>query len=213
MNIPAKKAATLRDLRMTINRARNLRNRLAVEGKYQTLGHPVRPLPNPDKRDATVFIFFDAAAAFEAFCFDVFVLAVRTKFNVGPKVAEKLGGKIDGGTVLGWAAPPQLVSRAKKIFGKRHFLSSIETSLPADHYEWLKAAHRMRNRIAHPRSDSARNELKNICAALGVPPAMKGAGPGRLLSDYPIGAVADDRWFHRFLNAYESFTNVVDARL
>jgi len=215
VNIPASKAAALRDMRSTIARARVLRNRLAVEGKYEVAGQPVRPLPNPDKRDATVFIFFEAAAAFEAFCYESFILAVRTKFNVGPKVADKLGGKIDGGTVLGWAAPPELVKRSKRIFGKRYFLSIFEAVgvLPADHYDWLKAAHRLRNRIAHPTSQSAINEIKNIRAALGIPAAMRGAGPGRILSDYPVGAAAGDRWFHRFLLAYESFANLVDARL
>jgi len=160
-----------------------------------------------------VFIFFEAAAAFEAFCYDVYILAIRKEFQVGPKVAKLLGGNIDGGKVMGWAAPPILARRAQKVFGKQHFLSKLQKDLPANTHDWLVAAHRMRNRIAHPASDSGGKEYRKIFTLLTVPPAMRGAGPARLLSDYPTANGATDKSFHRFLTAYEEFANHVSSHL
>jgi hypothetical protein len=213
MDISAKKKTLIREFRANLARARNLRTRLATDGFWRDATGKMRPLSNPDKRDATVFIFFETAAAFESFSQEVFVLAIRRRFRVGHKVALKLGGRIDDGIVFGWGAPPEIVKRAKSVFGKQHFLSRLSQTLPTSHYEWLAGAHRMRNRIAHS-SEQAKDKLKKIHNTLGIPVAQRqGAGPGRILSDYPATSLPDDKWFHRFLLAYENFCDLTNSKL
>lgn len=213
-NITPQKSKILRDFRAVLKRSKELRERLAVNGLYLK-DQKTLPLPNADKRDITVFIFFETAAAFESFAQEAFMSCTRRKYSVQPAKAKHISGSIDNGLerVMGWAAPPMLVKRSKALFGKQFFLSTLKSSLPQNHYDWLSHAHRTRNRIAHP-SDKAKSELNKLQTALGIPVAeRKGTGPGRILSDYPSNTQTDDRWFHRFLNAYESFADLVDRKL
>jgi hypothetical protein len=213
-DITARKAKILRDFAAVLKRSRDLRTRLAVDGLYNKNGR-TPPLPNTDKRDITVFLFFETAAAFESLAQEAFILCTRKEFSVQPKKAEHIAGSIDNGLerVMGWAAPPMIVKRSKAIFGKRYFLSLLQHNLPQGHYDWLSHAHRTRNRIAHP-SGKAKKELNRLQTALGIPAAeRKGTGPGRILSDYPSNSPADDRWFHRFLKAYESFASLIQTKL
>jgi hypothetical protein len=160
-------------------------------------------------------LFFETAAAFESFAQEAFILCARKVFDVSPKKAEHIAGSIDNGLerIMGWAALPILVKRSKAIFGRQYFLSRLDEVLPQGHYEWLSHAHRVRNRIAHP-SNTAKNQLRRLHTALGIPAAQrKGTGTGRILSDYPANAADDNRWFHRFLDAYESFCDLCENRI
>ncbi|QQL46075.1 hypothetical protein [Sulfuriroseicoccus oceanibius] len=213
-DITPRKTRILKEMRDAISRNGDLRKKLHEQGTWNDNGTS-RPLPNADKRDLTIFIFFETAAAFEAFSQEAFLLAVRKQFGVQAKLAKNVSGHIDRGLqgVMGWAAPPMIVNRSKALFGKTHFLANIKDTLPQDHYDWLSHAHRVRNRIAHP-SENAKQQLIKLHNALGVPPAArKGAGPGRILSDYPTTSNDDDRWFHRFLKAYGSYCDLIDSKL
>jgi hypothetical protein len=214
IDIKPRKKRILKEMRDVLDRNSKLRKKLHTQGTWDDAGTS-RPLPNADKRDLTVFIFFETAAAFEAFSQEAFLLAVRKKFGVHAKFAENISGHIDRGLkgVMGWAAPPMIVDRAKAVFGKTHFLAKIKDTLPTDHYDWLSHAHRVRNRIAHP-SKTAKQQFNRLQSALGVPQAArKGAGPGRILSEYPSGAADNDRWFHRFLSAYGSYCDLISSKL
>ncbi len=197
-----------------MERNSKLREKLHKNGTWNNSGIS-QSLPNSDKRDLTVFIFFETAAAFESFSQEAFLLAVRKKFGVQPKIATKLAGNIDRGLerVMGWAAPPRIVERAKAILGKTHFLVKLKDNLPQNHYDWLSHAHRMRNRIAHP-SEEAKQALNKLHTVLNIPQTeRKGVGPGRILSDYPGQSADDDRWFHRFLKAYQSYCDLISSKL
>lgn len=175
----------------------------------------IPPFSNPDKRDLTVFIFFEVAAAFEYFSQQSFILAIRKRYSVQPKFAVNIGGNIDRGMqgVMGWAAATKIVERARNAFGKQHFLSKLHSDLPSNHYEWLNHAHRVRNRIAHP-GEQARAQVNRLLQSLGVPQASrKGLSMGRLLAEYPTGSALNDRWFHRFLAAYYSYVELVEQKL
>jgi hypothetical protein len=213
-DITSLKARVIRDLRAVLARSRALRKKLVINGRFASDGH-VRPLPNADKRDITTFLFFETAAAFESFAQEAFILCARKVFGVSPKRAEHIAGSSDRGLerTMGWAAPPMLVKRSKAIFGRQYFLSRLDDLLPKGHYEWLSHAHRVRNRIAHP-SNRAKNELRRLHTALGIPAAQRqGTGAGRILSDYPANAPEDNRWFHRFLDAYKSFSDLCENRI
>ncbi|MGC4015100.1 MAG: hypothetical protein QM755_11380 [Luteolibacter sp.] len=213
-DILPRKKQILKEMHDALERNRKLREKLHQHGSWNDIG-TTRPLANSDKRDLTVFIFFETAAVFETFSQEAFLLAVRKKFGVQPKLAKNIAGNIDRGLqgIMGWAAPPMIVDRAKAVFGKTHFLAKIKDTLPQYHYDWLSHAHRVRNRIAHP-SDGAKQQLNRLHTALGVPQtARKGAGPGRILSEYPSAVADDDRWFHRFLKAYEGYCDLISSKL
>lgn len=213
--ITSAKNTAVTNIRRTIDRSLVLHDRVVVNGGTLNGGSIFSPFSNPDKRDLTVFIFFETAAAFEYFAEQTFILAVRKRYSVQPKFAAYLGGNIDRGMggVMGWAAATKISERAKNAFGKQHFLSKLSSDLPADHYEWLNHAHRVRNRIAHP-GDQAKAQINRLLVALSVPSsARQGLSMGRLLAEYPASTSANDKWFHRFLAAYSSYVDLVDRKL
>lgn len=214
-DITAAKCRSLKLIRQSIQRASDLRAAIVTRGSYQKASGHHRPLPNPDKRDFTVYVFFEVAAAFEDFSQEAFILATRKRYGVNPKLAERMAGNIDRGLqgVMGWGAPTMVVSRARYLFGKVHFLSKLEETLPPDCYQILNNAHRVRNRVAHP-GRQARAELNKLLGQMGVPQvSRKGLSVGRLLSDYPQGSAQDDRWFNRFIVAYGQYVDLVDGKL
>ena len=214
-DISAAKRRSLDTVVSAITRAKDLRAALITDGRYEASTGVCRPLPNHDKRDITVLVFFEMAAAFEYFAQETFILATRKRFNVNPKNAERIAGTIDRGLqgVMGWGAPSMIVSRARHLFGKRHILSRLEQSLPKDCYQTLNNAHRVRNRIAH-QGPKARAEVNKLLREMGVPQAeRKGLSMGRLLSDYPRNAVQNDRWFDRFMAAYGSYADLIRSKL
>lgn len=214
-NIGPAKTAALKQIRTTLDRALVLHDRAVINGGTCTENGTYSPFLNADKRDLTVFIFFEVAAGFEYFAQESFVIAVRKRYSVQPKFAANLGGTIDRGMrgVMGWAAATTIVDRARNAFGKQHFLSKLHSNLPAGHYDRLNHAHRVRNRIAHP-GKQARAQVNRLLGALGVPQASrKGLSMGRLLAEYPANNPANDRWFHRFLTAYRDYVDLVDRKL
>lgn len=213
--IASAKEAALKKMRDCLDRAVLLHSRIVQHGATSDDNGGYAPFSNPDKRDLTVFVFFESAAAFEHFAQQTFSLAVRKRYDVQPKLAAAIGGNIDRGmqNVMGWAAAATLVSRARAAFGKQHFLSKLQANLGAQHYEWLNHAHRVRNRIAHP-GEQARAQMNRLLGTLGVPPqSRKGLSMGRLLAEYPAGAAQTDKWFHRFLVAYRGFADLVERKL
>ena len=132
-----------------------------------------------------------------------------------PRFSEHIVGHVDSGLerVMGWGAPQNLVFRARALFGKRHFLARLKDELPQDAYDWLTYAHRVRNRIAHPGGQAAA-QTNRLLGSLGVPAkSRKGISMGRLLLEYPANAVANNRWFHRFVQAYEDTAALVHRRI
>jgi hypothetical protein len=214
-DITAAKERAVDRLKSSLERARVLHSRAVVAGRWTNPQNVVVPFSNPDKRDLTEFIFFESAAAFEHFCQQTFVLAARSRFSVQPRFWEHIVGHGDSGLdrVMGWGAPQNLVFRARALFGKRHFFARLRDNLPQDVYEWLTYAHRVRNRIAHPGGQAAAQTNK-LLGNLGVPAASrKGISMGRLLLEYPVNAAANNRWFYRFIQAYEETANLVYRRI
>lgn len=215
ISITSAKNSAITSIRRAIDRSLVLHKRAVLNGGTLSEDNIFSPFSNPDKRDLTVFIFFETAASFEYFAEQTFILAVRKRYSVQPQFATFLGGNIDRGMggVMGWSASTQIVKRARNAFGKQHFLSKLHSDLPGNHYEWLNHAHRVRNRIAHP-GNQARAQVNNLLGALSVPPsARQGLSMGRLLAEYPAGNPSDDRWFHRFLAAYSSYVDLVARKL
>ena len=198
----------------SIARARVLHDRAVNNGRWQNPQGGVGPFSNADKRDLTEFIFFESAAAFKHFCQHIFILAARRRFTIQPKFALPVIGHIDRGLsgIMGWAAPSVLVSRGRALFGKRHWLATLGDNLPGDTYDWLTYAHRVRNRIAHPGEQAVAQTMK-LLGTLGVPQASRsGLSMGRLLLEYPAANAPDDRWFHRFLTAYDALVTLARQR-
>lgn len=54
---------------------------------------------------------------------------------------------------------------------------------------------------------------------LGEPPVTlpankrQGVSPGMFLVDYPTGSAKSDRWFFRFIDAYESWVHIVKRKI
>lgn len=169
-------------------------------------------LRQPDRRDVAQFIFFEIAAKYESLARDLFQVEVRIRLVDSPQRAEHVMGSIDRGLqgVMGWASPKQVSRRAVNLFGKQGFFARLQTRLGDTTYQRLMLAHKIRNRIAH----SGTSDYTQALATLAVPKrSRKGCGPGRVLIDYPASAGVDDRWFHRFMNAYESFASTAARQL
>ena len=191
-----------------LDRAESLYVRIALAGATTNDDGTHSALRQPDRRDAAQFIFFEAAAQFETFCNEAFKVEVRYEFEVQPQRAKFIMGNIDRGLVgvMGWASPRVLRSRARALFGKRGFFARMDTRLGDPTYLRLTHAHKVRNRIAHA-GGNASKDFNAILNDLGVPPASRrGLSVGRLLMDYPATAVADDRWFYRFIGAYRAMS-------
>lgn len=197
-----------------ISRANVLYDRIALNGAVRN-GANYSPLMNPDRRDIATFIFFEVAARYEAFCCDAFRIEVRRKFSVEPGRADNLMGSADRGLagVMGWAAPHVVQARAQNLIGKRGFFGRFATIVAQPTYDVLTHAHKVRNRVAHSGSKAV-SEYNRILGQLGVPAASrKGLSVGRLLMDYPLGSAVGDRWFNRFVAAYERVVDEFNARV
>lgn len=187
-----------------LDRALALYDTLVKNGLTNSAPDTPKPLRQPDRRDAAQFIFFEIAAKYEAFMQDLFVIAIRKKYAVSPSRAEFIMGHPDRGLggVLGWGSAETLQKRARNLFGKAGFLGQLKSTIGEPGFSRLGLAHTLRNRVAHDTGD-ARQKYRKALAQLGVPAkSRQGAGVGRVLTDYPVGAPAGDRWFHRFLKAY-----------
>lgn len=170
------------------------------------------PLRQPDRRDVAQFIFFEIAAKYEAFARDMFQFEVRIRLVDSLSRTEFIMGSVDRGLqgVMGWASPKQLSERAEHLFGKKGFLAKLRQHVGDTTYQRLSMAHKVRNHIAHSGTAAYRNAL----GSMGIPKsARKGCGPGRALIDYPVSASDDDRWFHRFCEAYTEFATTADRKL
>lgn len=187
-------------------RAKTLYERMVISGMTRNgAGDPVSLL-QVDRRDAAQFIFFEVAAKFEAFVVDAFEIEVRVKFDVQPQKAAYIMGHVERGLqgVMGWAVPSAIRDRARNLHGRTGFFARLDSVLDNTTYQRLGYAHKVRNRIAHA-SGNAVSQYRGILGNLSVPVgSRKGLSPGRLLVEYPAGAAVDDRWFHRFVNAYEA---------
>lgn len=188
-------------------RARDLYSRLVGRGySVEDDSEWATPLRQPDRRDAAQFIFFEIAAKYEAIARDLFRIEVRLRLTDSPRRADYIMGNADRGLqgTMGWGSPRRLSDRARNLFGVTGFFARLESHVGATTYQRLSLAHKIRNHIAH----SGTSAYQNVLTALRVPRrARRGCGPGRILVDYPSSVRNDDRWFHRFVAAYECLTS------
>ncbi len=208
--------ATCTTFRSGLDRATDLYERLALRGytKAAAAEDPGR-INQPDRRDVTQFVYFEAAALFEELVREMFSVEVRARFGVSPARAEYVMGSADRGLqgVMGWAAPETLVSRASNLFGKQGFHARLGAQVTQPTYDTLVHAHSVRNRIAHGRGVG--KLAKKYAAALTwghVPQAQRqGCGPGRFLHDYsnPAGT----KFFTAFLTAYRAYADAAENAL
>jgi hypothetical protein len=187
-----------------------LYERLAVRGytKDLTAQAPSRIL-QPDRRDVTQFVYFEAAALFEALVCEIFLVEVRAFFTVSPSRAEYITGSSDKGLTgtMGWAAPETIVKRGKNLFGKKGFHALLDRHLGKASYDGLVHAHSVRNRIAH----GGGTKYAAAVSWAGVPQAARqGCGPGRLLHDY---SKAGTKVFSVFLASYRAYADAAEKAL
>jgi len=205
----------VRMFRKDLDRALDLYATLVVNGRTVDSGENARSLPQPDRRDAAQFIFFEVAAKFETFMQDLFTIAVRKRYSVSPARAAYIMGHPDRGVagVMGWGSVKQVSARAKNVFGASAFLSRLERSLGKDVYQRLELAHTLRNRVAHD-SQGGASKYREALARLQVPKqSRQGASVGRVLIEYPVSASPQDRWFHRMLEAYRTVATKARTRI
>lgn len=198
-----------------LDRALQLYDRIAESGFTQGEGGTPSPLRHTDRRDAAQFIFFEAAAKFEAFTHNLFLIEVRKRIVDSPKRAQFIMGHADRGLagVMGWGSPKTVRDRARNLFGKSGFFACFDSVVGLPTYQNLQLAHTLRNRVAHDTGD-ARTKYRKALNQLRIPKkARRGAGVGRILLDYPSTASRTDRWFHRFLAAYRRVGARANARL
>lgn len=210
----AVKDRLIADTKNAIARANVLYERIALNGAVRS-GADYAPLMNFDRRDIAAFIFFEVAARYESFCCDAFRIEVRKKFSVEPGRADNLMGSSDKGLagVMGWASPQIVQDRARNLFGKTGFFGRLAMVVTQPTYDVLAHAHKVRNRVAHSGSKAV-SDYNRILNVLGVPAgSRKGLSVGRLLMDYPAGSAVGDRWFNRFVAAYEKVVDEFDARV
>lgn len=198
-----------------LDRARTLYDRL-VENGYSGAGlNKLARLRQPDRRDIAQFIFFEVAARFEDLIRDLFLIEVRKRLCDSPKRAAYIMGHSDYGlgSVHGWGDIRRVQKRAENLFGKAGFFARIEEHVGDQSYRYLPLAHILRNRIAHPGRTTA-GKFRGALGSLRIPrESRRGASVGRVLVDYPMSAGRNDRWFHRFLDAYEEFSIEASAKL
>ncbi|HPU86388.1 MAG TPA: hypothetical protein PLE60_13755 [Candidatus Latescibacteria bacterium] len=167
---------------------------------------------NPDRRDVAAFIFFEISAQYENFCCEALEIEVRKRFGVEPKHAVNIMGSSDKGLTgtMGWGAPDVVQSRAQNLLGKSGFFGRFEDILGKPTYDTLAHAHKVRNRIAHG-GTKAITDYNRILAQLGVPVrSRRGLSAGRLLMEYPGNVAQGDRWFSRFITAYQKVIEEYD---
>ena len=209
------KNTLLNKFRTQLTRSQTLFDRIVKNGMTESNGGTPTRLLQPDRRDACQFIFFEIAAAYEDFVCESFKLEVRHHFDISPKKATYIMGSVDRALtgVMGWASPRVVSQRGEHLFGKKGFFAKLHDQLNQVTYQRLSNAHKVRNRIAHGGDQSA-EAYRNILHQLSVPQnSRKGLSPGRLLLEYPETANVNDKWFHRFLGAYETLANEFDSYL
>lgn len=196
-----------------VNRGLHLYSTLVANGyTAETNSDTATPLRQPDRRDIAQFIFFEVAAKYESLARDLFQVEVRIRLVDSLSRSEYIMGTIDRGLqgVMGWASPKHLSERGEHLFGMNGFFAKLKQHIGDTTYQRLSLAHKVRNRIAHSGTDA----YKQALGAMSIPQASRqGCGPGRVLIDYPASADADDRWFHRFCEAYKLFAETADSHL
>lgn len=212
MNSRAKRAA-IRKFKEAIDRALALYDLFITNGGHRDAVGAFVPYRVPDKRDAAAFIFFEAAAKFEGFCYFAFLYDTCRWYRVTSTRAEFLMGTSDRGTesTFGWAMPKKLKDRGKNLLTKESLFGDLHTNLGGVLYERLGDAHELRNRVAHDPS-TARTSISAIAVKLGVPTAQtKFLSVGRLLTDYPNTNAGSNRYFHIFVQAFRGFALKYEA--
>lgn len=191
-------------------RTRELHAMLVVNGssRYDPRDHAVLlpaplPLRNVDRRDLTAFLFLEAAAKFEGFCFQAFAAEVRAWYKVTGARTDFVMGSPDNGTLrtMGWSDPQRLEERGSNLFPAYRFFGAFRQNITPAIFDRLGQAKKIRNRIAHDPA-IAHEAITKLAQNLNVP--SNGMTMGRLLSDYPLGVPPDQRYFFLFLGAFES---------
>ncbi len=193
-----------------VARARHLYELLVLRGfAEKTPGSTPSRLTSPDQQDIATYLFFEVAAQFERFCREAFLLEARIRLGVSSHQVNYVAAHPDRGIdgISGWATPDVLVKRANNLWGAAGAFAKMNSLLSTHQWQYLTAAHVLRNRIAHA---SGSEKYSKTLATLNVSKkSRKGTGPGRLLTAFPKSAASTDRWFHRFLDAYEAWAKLV----
>lgn len=199
----------------TVDRARGLYEKIVLHGYTGPLVTNCAKLRNPDSRDAAQFIFFEVAAKFEDFAKAMFQVEVRSQFKVTVKQSPYLMGDPDQGlnNKLGWGSPQKLKERGHNLLGSGSFFAQLHGNMGATAYNRLVAAHIVRNRIAHSGGRAQTRFIKHLSSEGITSAERQGMSVGRYLRDYPKAVNKRNRWFFRYLQAYEDFANRVSDAL
>lgn len=210
---PGTKQRLLTRMRNQLTRSEDLFSKLVTHGLTRDAEGNAVPLRQPDRRDIAQFLFFESAAQFEGFMQEAFVIEARKHFDVMPSKAAYLVGTVDNGlrNVMGWGSPQRLAARGTNLFGANGYFGRLHAVLGNQVYQRLVWAHALRNRIAHSAGDAG-DTFTRALQGMQIPArARRGISVGRVLLDYPGGAPATDKWFHRLLQAYEEAVDHFDA--
>jgi len=192
-----------------VERARDLYRKIILHGYTGQSAAIATKLNNPDTRDVAAFIFFEIAAKLEDFAKVMFQAEVRARLGVTATRAVFVMGSPDTGidNQLGWGDPRRMRERGYNLLGPTSFFGSLLTNLGNQTYNYLVAAHVVRNRIAHNGGVAQERFVKHL-EGQGVAAAERqGMSVGRYLRDYPAGSVPTDRNFFRYLGAYDHFAS------
>jgi len=205
-------ASSCNAFRRELDRAAELHDRIAGQAGTVDGNGVFHRLLQPDRRDVAQFVFFEAAASFEAFVQHMFSVEVRSRFGVTYEQSFYLMGTSDKGVenVMGWGAPGIVVERAANVMGARGgFHAHLKTALGSAKYDCLVHAHAVRNRIAHGQGAKSFKHYMTALTWGGVPTGSRnGCGPGRFLHDYPAPtAGAGKTILHEFLVAYGAYAD------
>jgi len=198
-----------------IERARDLYRKIVIHGYSGQAAATSTKLNNPDSRDAAQFIYFEVAAKLEDFAKVMFQAEIRSRLGVTAARAVYVMGSPDTGidNQLGWGDPKRLRERGFNLLGPTSFFGSFLASVGAQTYNYLIAAHVVRNRIAHSGGNAQVRFVKHL-EGQGLSAAERqGMSVGRYLRDYPNGSTPTDRNFFRYLAAYEDFASKAGAAL
>jgi len=190
-----------------IERARDLYRKIVLHGYSGPSTEASTKLNNPDTRDVAAFIFFEIAAKLEDFAKAMFQAEVRSRLGVTATRAVYVMGSPDTGidNQLGWGDPKRMRERGYNLLGPASFFGSLVPNVGDQTYNYLIAAHVVRNRIAHNGGAAQERFVKHL-EGQGVAAAERqGMSVGRYLRDYPAGSVPTDRNFFRYLSAYQDF--------
>jgi len=198
-----------------VERARDLYRKIVLHGYSGHTAGTSTKLNNPDSRDAAQFIYFEVAAKFEDFAKVMFQAEIRSRLGVTAARAVYVMGSPDTGidNQLGWGDPKRLRERGYNLSGPSSFFGSLLTSVGEQTYNFLIAAHVVRNRIAHSGGNAQIRFVKHL-EGQGLETAERqGMSVGRYLRDYPTASQPIDRNFFRYLSAYDDFATKAGAAL